>query len=811
MKISYNWLKQFIDIDWEAEKTGELLTDLGLEVEGFEKFETIKGGLKGVVTGKVLEVVKHPNADKLSITKVDLGDGKPVQIVCGAPNVAAGQIVPVATIGTVLYDDQNNEFKIKKGKIRGELSYGMICAEDELGLGDSHDGIMILDKKTEIGQDLSEIFDIETDTVFEIGLTPNRGDAMSHLGVARDLKAGLAHQNINTNFNTPSVSKFNIDSKTRPIQIEINDKDKCPRYVGITIKDIKVGPSPDWIQNRLKAIGLSPINNIVDITNYVMHELGQPLHAFDAEKIHGHKIIVKTAVPGDKLVTLDGIERELHPDDLVIYNEKSPMVIAGVFGGIDSGITEETTEIFLESAYFDPVTVRKAAKRHGLNTDSSFRFERGIDPEITDFALKRAVTLIKEYADAQIVTDLIDIYPHQIEPHNISLSYQYLNTLVGNKIEKNIIKNILASLEIKIASETDNGLNLIVPPYRVDVTRPADIVEEILRVYGYNNIDYSSKINASVEESDSFASYKIENIVAELLRPNGFTEIMSNSLTTPKYVDLSQKINANTTVNILNPLSQDLSVLRQSMLYSGLESVAFNMNRKQKDLKFFEFGKVYNQYGPGKYIEEKHLALLWTGNLQSENWINSMQVANFYHIKGQVEAILKRFGIKKYKLKPSDNPDLIEAVVIEVDKKKLVEIGQVKNQIKKYFSLNKAIYFADFNWDNLIEQIKKQAKVSYQEIPKFPAVRRDLALEIDKNVTYKDLYDTAFDTERKLLIGVNLFDVYEGDKIEKGKKSYALSFILQDKFKTLNDKQIDKTMKKIYQNYEKKFGAKLRQ
>ena len=811
MKISYNWLKQFIDIDWEAEKTGELLTDLGLEVEGIEKFETIKGGLKGVITGKVLEVVKHPNADKLSITKVDLGDGQPVQIVCGAPNVAAGQIVPVATIGTVLYDDQNKEFKIKKGKIRGELSYGMICAEDELGLGDSHDGIMVLDNKTKVGQALSEVFDIETDTVFEIGLTPNRGDAMSHLGVARDLKAGLAHQNINVNFNTPSVSKFNIDSKTRPIQIEIEDKDKCPRYVGITIKDIKVGPSPDWIQNRLKAIGLSPINNIVDITNYVMHELGQPLHAFDAEKIHGHKIMVKTATPGDKLVTLDGVERALHPDDLVIYNEKSPMVIAGVFGGIDSGITEETTEIFLESAYFDPVTVRKAAKRHGLNTDSSFRFERGIDPEITDFALKRAVTLIKEYADAQIVTDIIDIYPHQIEPHNISLSYQYLNTLVGNKIEKNIIKNILASLEIKIASETDNGLNLIVPPYRVDVTRPADIVEEILRVYGYNNIDYSTKINASVEESNPFASYKIENIIAELLRSNGFTEIMSNSLTTPKYVDLSQNINADTTVNILNPLSQDLSVLRQSMLFSGLESVAFNMNHKQKDLKFFEFGKIYNQYGQGKYVEEKHLALLLTGNLQPENWLASAQVTDFYHIKGQVEAILKRFGIKNYRMKPSDNPDLIEAVIIEADRKKLVEIGQIKGQIKKQFSLNKAVYYADFYWDNLIEQIKKHAKVSYREIPKFPAVRRDLALEIDKNVTYKDLYDTAFDTERKLLIGVNLFDVYEGDKIAKGKKSYALSFILQDKFKTLNDKQIDKTMKKIYQNYEKKFSAKLRQ
>ncbi len=811
MKISYNWLKQFIDIDWEAEKTGELLTDLGLEVEGIEKFETVKGGLKGLVTGKVLEVYKHPNADKLSITKVDLGNGEPVQIVCGAPNVAAGQIVPVATVGTTLYDKNGASFKIKKGKIRGEVSQGMICAEDEIGLGDSHDGIMVLGEEIPVGQPLNNVFKIETDAVFEIGLTPNRADAMSHLGVARDLKAGLAHKNVNVNFNTPSISKFNIDSKTRPIQIEIEDKNKCPRYVGITIKGIKVEPSPEWIQNRLKAIGLTPINNIVDITNYVMHELGQPLHAFDAEKIHGHKIIVKTANPGDKLVTLDGIERDLDPDDLIIYNEKAPMVIAGVFGGIDSGITQDTTDVFIESAYFDPVSVRKAAKRHALNTDSSFRFERGIDPEMTDFAIKRAVTLIKEYADAEIVTDLIDIYPHQIQPHNISLSYEYLNTLVGNKIDKNIIKNILASLEIKIASETEHGLNLIVPPYRVDVTRPADIVEEILRVYGYNNVEYSSKINASVEKSNKLASYKLENIVAELLRANGYAEIMSNSLTTPKYISLSADLNDQTTVRILNPLSQDLSVLRQSMLFSGLESVAYNLNRKQNDLKFFEFGKVYNKFGEGKYNEEKHLALILSGNNLPENWIVSSQPTDFYRLKGIVEAILNRFGLEKINIKPGQNTDLTDHIIFEVNKQKVAELGLVKSRIRKYFGIKKPVFFADINWDNLMDQIKKHNTVKYQDIPKFPAVRRDLALEVNKNVSYKDLYDTAFDTEKKLLVGVNLFDVYEGDKIAEGKKSYALSFILQDKYKTLTDKQIDKTMKKIFQNLEKKFAVKLRQ
>ena len=811
MKISYNWLKQFIDIDWPAEKTGELLTDLGLEVEGIETFESVKGGLKGVVTGKVLEVYKHPNADKLSITKVDLGTGEPVQIVCGAPNVAVGQIVPVATVGTVLYDKNNNEFKIKKGKIRGEVSYGMICAEDELGLGDNHDGIMVLDETVEVGRNLSDIMNVETDEVFEIGLTPNRADAMSHLGVARDLKAGLTHLNVPVNFNTPSISKFNIDSKIRPIQIEIVNKDKCPRYAGITVKNVKIGPSPKWIQNRLKAIGLSSINNVVDITNYVMHELGQPLHAFDAEKIHGQKIIVKTAEPGDTLVTLDGVERQLHPEDLIIYNEKTPMVIAGVFGGIDSGITEETTNIFLESAYFDPVTVRKAAKRHGLNTDSSFRFERGVDPDMTVYALKRAVTLIKEYANAEIVTDLIDVYPNKIEPYNISLSYDYLNTLTGNVIDKNIIKNILASLEIKIASETEHGLNLVVPPYRVDVTRPADIVEEILRVYGYNNVDFSSKINASVETSERLASYKVEDVIAELLRARGFTEIMSNSLTTPKYLDLSSQIDKNTTVEILNPLSSDLSVLRQSMLFSALESVAYNMNRKQSDLKFFEFGKVYNRYGAGKYVEEKYLSLVMTGKFVPENWMEPPVKTGFYHLKGQIEAVLKRFGIDDYKIKPGDNKDLYESIVFEIAKKPVISMGKVKPAIRKYFDINKDVYYADFVWDKLLEAIKKNSRIVYREIPKFPSVRRDLALEIDKNISYKDLYDAAFDVERKLLQGVNLFDVYEGDKIVEGKKSYALSFILQDKQKTLNDKEIEKTMNKIFKNFEQKFGAKLRQ
>jgi len=810
MKISYNWLKQFIETDWDAEKTGELLTDLGLEVEGIEKFESLKGGLKGVVTAKVLEVKKHENSDHLSVTKVDFGDGVPVQIVCGAPNVAEGQIVPVATVGTVLYDDEGKDFKIKKSKIRGEESFGMICSEDELGLGTSHDGIMVFDEDVPAGKPIAEIYDIEQDEVFEIGLTPNRSDAMSHMGVARDLKAGFEHLGITTKFVTPTTSKFNIDSKTRPVQIEIENPDKCYRYAGITIKGVTVGESPKWIQNRLKAIGLTPINNIVDITNYIMHDIGQPLHAFDLEKIHGQKIIVKTAEPGDKLTTLDGVERELHPEDLIIYNEKNPMVIAGVFGGIDSGISDTTTDIFIESAYFEPVTVRKSAKRHGLNTDSSFRFERGIDPELTVYALKRAVVMIKEFAGGEIVTDLIDLQPKKIEPHKISLSYEYFNRIVGNKIDKNIIKNILASLDIKLDSETENGLNLTVPSYRVDVTRPADIVEEILRVYGYNNVEFSTKINASVEPSDRFASYKLENIIADQLKANGFTEIMSNSLTTPKYIKLSDDINEQSTVTILNPLSQDLCVLRQSMLFTGLESVIYNINRKKSDLKLFEFGKIYNQYGEGKYQEDKRLGIFITGNMQPENWITKPEKSDYYNLKGTVEAILSRFGIRNYHIKPAKTNDLLDAINISVNKKPLVVLGKVHKKILKNFGINADVYYADVNWDNLQHAARSFAQVKYNEIPKFPAVRRDLALELDTNIQFKDIYDAAFKAEKKLLVGVDLFDVYEGDKIAEGKKSYALSFMLQDKFKTLNDKVIDKTMQRILNSFERQFNAKLR-
>lgn len=810
MKISYNWIKQFINIDWDAEKTGELLTDLGLEVEGIEQYENLKGGLEGVIAGKVLEVTKHPNADKLSVTKVDLGDGNPVQIVCGAPNVAAGQIVPVATLGTILYDEKGAEFKIKKSKIRGEESFGMICAEDELGLGDAHDGIMVFDETVPVGKPAKEIFEIYKDEIFEIGLTPNRADAMSHMGVARDLKAGLNRLDIDVMFDTPSVSKFHIDTKTRPIQILVEDNEKCPRYAGIFIKNIKIKASPDWIQNKLRAIGMKPINNIVDITNYVMYELGQPLHAFDADKIQGQKIVVKTAKKGAKITTLDGVERKLHQDDLIIYNEKEPMAIAGVFGGIDSGVTEDTKNIFIESAYFNPVSVRKTAKRHGLNTDSSFRFERGIDPEITDYALKRAVILIEEYAEAEMITDIIDINPNKVKPQQIFLSYDYLNTLVGNSIEKNVIKNILASLEIKINSETDQGLNLTIPPYRVDVTRPADVVEEILRVYGYNNIEFSTKINASIEPSDKFASYKLENIVADQFRFQGFTEIMSNSLTSPKYVDASGDINAKHTVKILNPLSQDLSVLRQSILFSGMESIVYNLNRKKHNLKFYEFGKVYAQYAEGKYGEEKHLGVFITGKTHEENWILPQQKTNFYYLKAHIEAILERFGINNYKIKPGESKDLSETIVYEAGKKKLVEVGSVNKKVLKLFGLNTPVYFADIFWEILQEEIRKNADNKFKEIAKFPSVRRDLALELKQNIQFKDLYDLAFDTEKKLLIGVDLFDVYEGEKIEKGKKSYAMSFILQDRFKTLNDKQIDKSINKIFQAFEKNFDAKLR-
>ncbi|WP_194767686.1 phenylalanine--tRNA ligase subunit beta [Tamlana sp. I1] len=809
MKISYNWLKQFIKTDWTPEQTSELLTDLGLEVEGLDAFQSVKGGLEGVVVGEVLTCEKHPNADKLKVTTVNIGEAEPIQIVCGAPNVAAGQKVPVATIGTTLYTEEGEAWTIKKGKIRGESSHGMICAEDELGLGKSHDGILVLDENVVVGTAVAELFDIENDQVFEIGLTPNRADAMSHLGTARDLKAGLAQKDINVELITPSVSAFGVDSRILKIDVDVLNKDLAPRYCGLTISGIKVKPSPSWLQNRLKAIGLSPINNIVDATNYVLHDLGQPLHAFDAAKITGNKIEVKTLPEGTKFVTLDGVERELHEDDLMICDAEKPMCIAGVFGGAHSGVSEGTTSIFLESAYFNPVSVRKTAKRHALNTDASFRFERGIDPNITEYALKRAALLIQELAGGEITSDIVDFYPTKVKDFEVRLSFDNAKKLIGEEIPKEVIKRILSSLEIKINNVTETGLGLTVPAYRNDVQREADIIEEILRVYGYNNIKTTEKLNASISTTSRFEDYKIQNIIGNQLASQGFYEILSNSLTTPNYVALSEQLKEEHNISMLNPLSGDLSVLRQSLLFSGLESISFNINRKRGDLKFFEFGKTYHGYGDDKREEFKHLSLFVTGNQSAEKWHAPSKRSDFFLMKGLIIGILERLGISRIKETPIANDLFSEGLTISLGKNKLVDFGIVKKQILKHFDISQEVIYADFNWDAILEVVKHN-KIKFKAIPKFQEVRRDFALLLDENVTFEAIYKLAKQSEKQILKDVNLFDVYQGKNLPAGKKSYAVSFTLLDENKTLNDKQIDKIMKKLQNSFETQLGAELR-
>ena len=806
MKISYNWLKQFIKIDWQSEETAALLTDLGLEVEIVEKYQSVKGGLEGIVVGHVLTCIPHPDADRLKITTVDLGDGAPVQIVCGASNVAAGQKVPVATIGTILYDKVGESFTIKKGKIRGQESHGMICAEDEIGLGNSHDGIMVLDESLQPGTPAATVFKIENDEVFEIGLTPNRADAMSHLGTARDLRAGMLQSGVNVELITPSVTNFRVDKRTLKIDINVTENKLVPRYCGLTISGITVKPSPAWLQNRLKGIGLNPKNNIVDVTNYVLHELGQPLHAFDADKING-KIIVKTLASGTKFTTLDDVERSLHEEDIMICDENGPLCIAGVFGGKESGVSESTTSIFLESAYFNPVSVRKTAKRHQLNTDASFRFERGIDPAITDYALKRAALLIQEVAGGEITSDLIDVYPKKIEDFSVFLNFNKVAKIIGQEIPKDIIKKILVSLDIKINSVTDSGLGLTIPAYRVDVQREIDVVEEILRVYGYNNIQFSNKVNATVSNSPRTEDYKIQNVVATQLNSQGFHEMMANSLTTANYVQLSEMLQEEHNVTMLNPLSSDLATMRQSLLFSGLEAISYNINRKNTDLKLFEFGKTYHNY-PSGYEEIKHLTLFLTGNRNQESWTTSQRPTDFFLFKGYVNAVLERLGIQKTQIQPLTSDIFSEGIALSIGRDAVVEIGVVKKSILKSFGIKQEVFYADFNWATILKLISN--KIKFSEIPKYPEVRRDLALLIDNGVTYESIYKIAKQTEKEVLKNIDLFDVYQGDNLSEGKKSYALSFILQDNSKTLTDEQIDKIMNKLQKNFETELGAVLR-
>ena len=807
MKISYNWLKQYINLKLGPEKISELLTNLGLEVEGVQKYSSIKGGLEGIVVGHVKDCTKHPNADKLKITNVDVGSNKLLKIVCGAPNVDKGQKVAVATVGTTIYSS-NGSLKIKKVRIRGEESNGMLCAEDEIGLGSSNDGILVLKPTSIPGEPLKTYYDVENDYIFEIGLTPNRSDAMSHYGTARDIKAGLTQMGINVELMSPSVSKFHVDNRSLKIDIEVIDKVKVPRYCGITISGVKVNSSPTWLINRLNAIGLSPINNIVDVTNYVLHSLGQPLHAFDADKIVGQKVTIRNAKKAEKFITLDGIERKLDTDDLMICNDDEPMCIAGVFGGLNSGIENSTKNIFLESAYFDPVSVRKTSKRHGLNTDASFRFERGVDPNITKYALKYAAMLIAELSSGEISSDPRDEYATKIEDKQVFLSFNNTNNLIGEEIPKETIKRILSSLEIKVNNVTESGLGLTIPSYRNDVNREVDVIEEILRVYGYNNIGTQNKLNSSISNSSKLSSYKIENVIANQLVSYGFYEIITNSLTNQKHIKYSNPNKQGEYVKILNPLSSDLSVLKTSMLFAGLEAIEHNLNRQQNDLRLFEFGKTYHEINDSRE-EFNHLSLFLTGKDNHVHWKNSNENIDIFYIKGIVVSILEKLGINNFKEKTSENKIFNHGQELIIKNEIVLEYGQIENSLADEFSINQNVFYANFYWDSIVKLIILN-NTKFKPIPKFPEVKRDFSLLINDDVNFDSILKIARKNNKKFIKDINLFDVYNGEKLPKGKKSYSISFTLQDDTKTLTDSEIDKIMSKLENSFKKELGAVLR-
>ena len=806
MKISNNWLQDYLKTDLSIDETSDLLTDIGLEVEGVENHESIKGGLVGIVIGKILTVEKHPDADRLNLTTVDVGEGDPLQIVCGAPNVAVNLKVPVATVGTWIHIGDDS-FKIKRSKIRGQVSDGMICGPDEIGLGAKTDGIMELPDDAPIGQAGSKYFDIKTDTIFEIGLTPNRTDAMSHIGVARDLKAALNSKDHNLKMCLPSVKDFSIDSNSLEIKVDVQTPELCPRYSGLTISNITVKDSPEWLKNRLLSIGINPINNIVDITNYVLHETGQPLHAFDANKIDGNTIIVKTAKSKSKFITLDESEKELSVEDLMICNENEPMCIAGVFGGLKSGVNENTTTIFLESAYFNPISIRKTAKRHILSTDASFRYERGCDPNITVYALKRAAILIKEICNAEITSDIIDFYPKPIENVNVNFSFDSLNKIAGEKINKDLVKKILKNLEINIVEDSGDSLILSIPTYRVDVTREIDVIEEVLRIYGFNTIALPDKLSTSITISNSIDSYKLKKVLSNLLASNGFNEIMNNSLTKSSYNKFIEEFKDENNVNILNPLSSDLNIMRRTLLFSALESVEYNNNRKNSNLKFFEFGKSYQIFE--KYEENQHLYLTVTGNKYEENWNVKNKKVDFFFIKEMVHTILSRLGLTKYKVKEVNTNGLSSGLMYSVKKKPLVYFGNVDSNILKSYKIRNSVFIADFNWDLILDLVGNN-KIVYKPVNKFPIIRRDLSLLINQDVSFSQLEKIARSVNNSLLQEVNLFDVYIGDKLPDNKKSYAISFVFEDNSKTLTDYQIDEVIKKLIAEFESSVGAEIR-
>jgi len=821
MKISYNWLKEYADVNIPPVEVARILTDCGLEVEAIEAYESLKGGLKGVVVGKVLETKRHPNADKLTCCKVDIGKGEVLDIVCGAPNVAAGQMVPVATIGTELYKG-NDSFTIKAGKLRGEPSNGMICAEDELGLGDSHAGIMVLDENALPGTPAADYFGVYSDTILEVAITPNRSDATSHIGVARDLVAAISNrekQHDTIGLISPKTEDFYVDNQDLPVEVVVENPEACPRYSGITMSGIQVKESPAWLRDRLKSIGLRPINSIVDITNFILMETGQPLHAFDAAEITGNKVVVRKVAGGTKFVTLDGVERTLEADDLMICNANEPMCIAGVFGGVKSGVTASTTSIFIESAYFDPTHIRKTSKFHGLKTDASFRFERGADPNITIYALKRAALLIREIAGGYISSEIVDVYPSPLKHFTIEVSYQRMNALIGKNIDKDTVKNILLSLEIEILSENEEGLTLSVPPFKVDVTREADVVEEILRIYGYNNIETSDSVHSSLSYNRKPDPEKLQQQLSDFLSNNGFNEILTNSLTSSAYYENSEVFSSDRCVKILNPLSNELGVMRQTLIYSGLESISHNINRRMTNLRFYEFGNTYsydkaeakNGDFTKKYHESKKLAVFVIGDQQDESWYMQSLKTDYYFLKSFIFAVLRKAGIPLFRLKSEsiDTRLFAEGESFGINGMALVSLGRLNVSVLRQFDIKQDVFYAEVDWSTLVREVKA-GNVKFSEVPRFPEVRRDLALLLDSHVKFAEIEALAYRNGKGILRAVNLFDVYEGEKLGEGKKSYAVSFTMQDESKTLTDNEIEKLMKRLSEVFEKELGATIR-
>ncbi|MEQ8906231.1 phenylalanine--tRNA ligase subunit beta [Ekhidna sp.] len=802
MKISYNWLKEYIDFSETPEKLGDILTQTGLEVEGIEKVEKIPGGLKGIVVGEVMSCESHPNADKLKVTKVDIGASELSDIVCGAPNVATGQKVLVATVNATIHPTNGEPFKIKKAKIRGEVSEGMICAEDELGLGTSHDGIIILDTDKPNGTPAIELFETGEDHIFEIGLTPNRGDATSHMGSARDLKAYFRKE-----LKIPKPKSFDI-KEDQPISVQVENHDRCPRFSGITIRGLKVQSSPDWLQWKLRSIGLEPINNVVDVTNYVLHSLGQPMHAYDASHVKGDKIIVKTLKEKTPFTTLEGKERKLSKEDLMVCNgEEEGMCIAGVLGGLKSGVTEETTAIFLESAYWNADGIRSTAQRHTISTDASFRYERGADPEMTVAAVKLGTSLILELAGGYAASEIVDIYPEPIKEKEIEITFQHFHWLIGKTLDHKLIIEILNWLDIKTENVTETGFKAIVPAYRSDVTRPADLVEEVLRIYGFNEVELDEDFSADyLAEFNVHEPYRVQEDLSKFLAGWGYSEILTNSLTNPKYHEKFPL--GGEPVEMLNPSSEELTIMKTSPVYTALESVVYNINRRNPNLKFFEFGRSYKKENK-EYKETEWLSFYLTGNTKEANWLDEPRKNSFHDLSTTVMGMLKYAGIRKTEIIPSEKGSLYEyGVVIKKEGKMLGILGKLKKELLSIYGIKQEVFHSQLDWETIVSLYKSD--ITYEPIPKFPEVKRDLSLVLDKRVSYADIQQLAFRQEKKLLNRMNLFSIYEGDKIEKGKKAYAISFFLQDKFKTLTDKQIDKSMNALMSLYEKELGAVIR-